>query len=176
MRVRTAVVILLLAVGLLSNSGVSTAADGKASLTPAQRAAVEEGVRRFTASVAHDVTQEGPMAWRKHFADRPEFFMAVNGQLAFPSGQAAAQAIPEVARQYKHIELRWGDDLRLDALTENLCVVAASYTEIIELQPGIKGPDGTQRGYFTGVAEKRNGQWQFRNAHWSSAPEPAKAP
>ena len=175
MRVRAGITILLLTVGSLGGWGSGTAADGPASLTPAQRAAVEESVRRFTASVAHDVTQEGPMAWRKHFADRPEFFMAVNGQLAFPSGQAAVQAIPEVARQYKRIELRWGDDLRLDVLTENLCVVAASYTEIVELQPGIKGQDGTQRGYFTGVAEKRNGQWKFRNAHWSSVPEPAKA-
>jgi hypothetical protein len=114
------------------------------------------------------------MAWRKHFSDRPEFFMAVNGQLAFPSGQAAAQAIPEVARRYKHIELRWGDDLRLDALTENLCVIGASYTEIVELQPGVDGPAGTQRGYFTGVVENRNGQWQFRDAHWSAPVPPGK--
>ena len=176
MRVRTGIPILLLTVVLLGRLGGRAAADNAPSLTPARRAAVEDGVRRFTAIVARDVTQEGPMAWRKYFADRPEFFMAVNGQLAFSSGQAAAQAIPGVARQYKHIELRWGNDLRLDALTENLCVVAASYTEIIELQPGIKGPDGTQRGYFTGVAENQNGQWQFRNAHWSSALEPVKAP
>jgi hypothetical protein len=115
------------------------------------------------------------MAWRKHFSDSPEFFMAVNGVIAFPNGQAAAQAIPEIARQYKHIELRWGDDLRVDGLTENLCVVAASYTEVIELQPGFEGMQGTQRGYFTGLAEKRNGQWQFRNAHWSAAVPAPKA-
>ena len=115
------------------------------------------------------------MGWRKHFSDSPAFFMAVNGAIAFPSGQAAAQAIPEIARQYKHIELHWGDDLRVDALTENLCVVAASYTEVIELQPGVEGMQGTQRGYFTGLAEKRNGQWQFRNAHWSAAVPPPKA-
>jgi hypothetical protein len=115
------------------------------------------------------------MAWRKHFSDSPAFFMAVNGALAFPNGQAAAQAIPGIARQYKQIELHWGDDLRVDALTENLCVVAAFYTEVIELQPGVEGPQGTQRGYFTGLAEKRNGQWQFRNAHWSAAVPPSKA-
>jgi hypothetical protein len=83
-------------------------------------------VRHFVFNVAHDVTQEGPAVWRRHSADSPSFFMAVNGKLAFANGQAAAQAIPQIARQYKHIELRWGDDLRLDALTENLCVVAAS--------------------------------------------------
>ena len=38
------------------------------------------------------------MAWRKHFADSPDFFMAVNGKLVFPNGQAAAQAIREHGR------------------------------------------------------------------------------
>jgi hypothetical protein len=150
-------------------------ADEAHSLTPERKAAVEDSVRQFVSNVAHDVTQDGPIAWRKHFSDSPAFFMAVNGTLAFPNGHAAAQAIPEIARQYKHIELRWGDDLRVDALTENLCVVAASYTEVIELQPGVGGMQGTQRGYFTGLAEKRNGQWQFRNAHWSAAVPPSKA-
>jgi hypothetical protein len=102
--------------------------------------------------------------------------MAVNGKLAFPDGQSAVKAIPEVARQYKHIELRWGNDLRLDALTENLCSVATSYTENIELQPGVDGFQGTQSGYFTGLAENRNGHWQFRNAHWSVPVPPSKAP
>jgi hypothetical protein len=146
------------------------------SLTPARRAAVENDVRRFVSNVAHDVTQEGPLAWRRHFSDSPSFFMAVNGQLAFANGHAAAQAIPEIARQYKRIELRWGDDLRLDPLTENLCVVAASYTEVIELQPGAEGPRGTQSGFFTGLAEHRNGQWQFRNAHWSQPVPPSTVP
>lgn len=102
--------------------------------------------------------------------------MAVNGAVAFPNGQAAAQAIPEIARQFKRIELRWGDDLRVDALTENLCVMATSYTEVIELQPGVEGMRGTHSGYFTGVAELGNGQWQFRNAHWSMPVPAAKVP
>lgn len=29
----------------------------------------------------------------------------------------------------KHIDLRWGDDLRVDPLTEDLAVVASSYEE-----------------------------------------------
>src|SRR5947209_7100566 len=119
------------------------------------------------ANVARDVTKQGPRAWQTYFANDASFFMAVNGKLAFPNGMAAAQAIPEIARQFRHIELRWGDDLRLDTVTENLCVVAVSYTEIIDLQPGVEGTRGTQAGYFTGLAENRNGRWQFRNAHWS---------
>src|ERR1700733_550418 len=148
------------------------------SLTEARRAAVEDRVRQFTATVAHDVTRDGPIAWRKFFGDGPEFFMAVNGKLAFPDGQSAAKAIPEIARQFKHIELRWGQDLRLDALTENLCAVAVSYTEVIDPQPAADSMRGTHTGYFTALAENRNGQWRFRNAHWSESPPMplAKAP
>ena len=168
--------LLMPVIASLGCQGCRYSADNSRSLTPARRAAVEDGVRRFTVTVAQDVTQEGPMAWRKHFADSPGFFMAVNGKLVFPNGQAAAHAIPEIARNYKHIELRWGDDLRLDALTENLCVVAASYTEVIELRPDAEGIQGTQSGYFTGLAENRNGQWQFRDVHWSAPVLPANAP
>jgi hypothetical protein len=31
-------------------------------------------------------------------------------------------------------------------------------------------------GYFTGIAERRNGRWQFRNAHWSVAAAAPAAP
>lgn len=149
---------------------------GSQALSPARRAAVESEVRQFTATVAHDVTSDGPIAWRKFFADQPEFFMAVNGKLIFPDGQSAANALPQIASQFKHIELHWGDDLRLDPLTDTLCNVASSYTEKIELQPGVNGPQGTEDGYFTGVAENRNGHWQFRNAHWSQPLPASKTP
>ena len=141
-------------------------------LTAEQRAGVEDGVRRFAAVVAHDVTQDGPMAWRKHFLDKPSFFMAVNGKLAFPSGQAAAEAIPQIARLFQHIDLHWGDDLRVDALTPDLAVLATSYDEVIDYADGHRDDVS---GYFTGLAELRNGQWQFRNAHWSVPAPPAKA-
>jgi hypothetical protein len=169
-------VVPMCAAASLGFQGCGYFGDNSRSLTEARRAAIEDGVRQFTATVAHDVTQDGPNAWRKFFADGPEFFMAVNGKLAFPDGQSAAKVIPDIARQFKHIELRWGNDLRLDALTENLCSVATSYTENIELQPAVDGFQGTQSGYFTGLAENRNGHWQFRNAHWSVPVPPSKAP
>jgi hypothetical protein len=137
-------------------------------LSADHRAGVEKEVRAFTATVAQDVTSDGPIAWRKFFADEPQFFMAVNGTLAFADGPSAANAMPQIAALFKSIELKWGDDLRLDPLTDTLCNVASSYSEKIELQPGASGlPQGAQTGYFTGIAEKRNGHWQFRNAHWS---------
>lgn len=168
--------LLILVVASLALQSCRPSADNLQPLTPARRIALEDSVRRFTAIVAQDVTQEGPMAWQKYFADAPEFFMVVNGQLIFPSGQAAAHAIPEIARQFKHIELRWGDDLRLDVLTDNLCAVAVSYSEVIDPQPAAESMRGTHRGYFTGLAENRNGQWQFRNAHWSESVPSIQAP
>jgi hypothetical protein len=136
------------------------------SVAPEQAAAVEVGVRAFTRNVAQDVTEEGPTAWRKHFADSPSFFMALDGRLVYPSGAAAMAAIPDLARTIKHIELRWGDDLRVDPLTTDLAVVATSWHEVL-VDPAGKRVEET--GYFTGTAEYRNGRWQFRNAHWSVA-------
>lgn len=159
MRVRTWM-LLVLAVVALQCQGCRPAG----RLGPEGRAAVEDSVRQFTAAVAHDVTAQGLVAWSKYFSGRSEFFMAVNGKLVFPSGQAAAEQIPKIAGQIKHIELQWGNDLRLDVLTRNFCMVADSYREEIDLANGVHL---SESGYFSGLAEKQNGQWQFRNAHWS---------
>ncbi|MGA8223156.1 MAG: hypothetical protein WB780_16015 [Candidatus Acidiferrales bacterium] len=142
-------------------------------LTPERAAAVEEGVRAFTRTVAHDVTEEGPLAWRKHFADVPAFFMAVDGHLVYATGAAAMAGIPDVTRNIKHIELHWGDDLRIDPLAADLAVVATTWHEVIVDAAGKRMDES---GYFTGIAEFRDGHWKFRNAHWSSAAPPAPAP
>jgi hypothetical protein len=127
--------------------------------------AVEPSVKAFTQEVARDITAEGPTAWRKYFADTPSFFMAVNGRMAFPSGAAATAGIDGVAKEIKHIELKWGDDLRVDPLTPDLAVVAASYHEV---QLHADGKTVNDNGFFTAVAEQHDGHWQFRNVHWSS--------
>jgi hypothetical protein len=142
-------------------------------LTPERAAAVQDGVRAFTRTVAHDVTEEGPSAWRKHFADSPSFFMAVDGHLVYPNGAAAMAAIPDLARTIKHIELRWGDDLRVDPLTADFAVVATSWHEVIV---DAAGKRVEETGFFTGTAEYRDGRWQFRNAHWSVAVPPPAVP
>jgi hypothetical protein len=142
-------------------------------LPPSRAAAVEDGVRAFAGTVAADVTREGPSAWRRHFSDSPAFFMAVNGRLQFPDTRAATHGIQEAARMIPRIQLRWGDDLRVDVLTAQFAVVAATFHEALT-DP--EGHETTQSGFFTGLAESRNGRWQFRNAHWSvPVPEP-KAP
>jgi len=142
-------------------------------LTPERRAAVEGAVRHFAAGVAHDVTQDGPAAWRREFSDSPSFFMASEGKLVVPNRQVAAQAIDELARTVKHIELSWGDDLRVDALTEDLAQVACSWHEV---RVDAEGHRVEENGFFTGLAEKQKGQWQFRNAHWSAIVPPLKVP
>jgi len=142
-------------------------------LKPERRAAIEDAVRRFAASVAHDVTQEGPAAWRKEFEDSPAFFMASEGRLVFPNRQSAAQAIDELTRTVKQIELSWGADLRVDALTEDFAQIGCSYHEI---RVDTEGHRVDESGFFTGLAERRKGQWQFRNAHWSVIVPPSKVP
>jgi hypothetical protein len=141
------------------------------SLTPERAAAVEADVRAFAQTVAHDITQEGPAAWRKHFADIPAFFMADEGHLVFPNSAAVTAAIPDLTRTIKQIDLRWGDDLRIDPLTPNFAVMAATWHEV---RMDAAGHRVDETGFFTGTAERRDGRWQFRNVHWSvAAPPPA---
>jgi hypothetical protein len=142
------------------------ASSGSPSLTAVRTAAVQDGVRTFMRSVAHDISQEGPSAWRRHFADSPSFFMASEGHLVFPNSASATAGIQDVARSIKQIELRWGDDLRIDPLTPDLAVVAASYHEVQVMADGVRV---NETGFFTGIAERQGGRWQFRNAHWSVA-------
>src|ERR1035438_2785484 len=89
----------LLAVTILS-AGCS---GGSRHLTAARAAEVDKEVRAFAGDVAHGVTHEGPLAWRRYFADSPEFFMAVEGRLAFPNGASANAALPEIARTFQQI-------------------------------------------------------------------------
>ena len=144
---------------------MSAAAPAQAPLTPAARAAVAASVRAFAAEVATGVTRDGPTAWQRYFSGGPEFFMAVNGQLQFADGAAAARGIAALPALIQHLRLSWGEDLRVDPLTANLAMVAGSYREELH------SPDGTQhqdRGFFSALAERREGRWRFRDAHWSS--------
>jgi hypothetical protein len=139
-----------------------------------RNAAVDEGVRAFMREVARDIMREGPAAWQKHFSESPSFFMASEGLLAFPNRASATAAIQELTRTIRHIQLEWGNDLRVDPLTPDLAVVGASYHEIRE-DAGGRLVD--EKGFFTGTAEYRDGRWRFRNAHWSvAAPSHAAGP
>jgi hypothetical protein len=97
---------LLLAV--FGSTGCSASLAGPAelqSLTPASAAAIDESAHTCMHTVAHDVPQEGPVAWLKFFNTGPEFFMAVNGQLAFPNAAAAKEGTENFARTINRIDL-----------------------------------------------------------------------
>jgi hypothetical protein len=144
----------------------SAAAAGAPVMTPEARRAVEDGARKFMEDVATAVTAEGPSAWRHEFANRPEFFMASDGELVFADGATAAKGIDALAQTLPKISLNF-TDLRADALTPELAVVGAAYAEVQEDGQGLSHTD---RGYFTGTAQLSEGRWQLRNAHWSSHP------
>jgi hypothetical protein len=134
-------------------------------LSTARHDDIADSVREFAARVATDVTHDGPIAWLRYFSDAPAFFMAVNGQVAFPSGAQAREAMPGIARAFRHIELHWGDDERVDPLTPSLAVFSSSWREqLIDSQ----GARTQQAGYFSGVVERHDGRWRFRDAHWSA--------
>jgi len=152
----------------LAGCSLKIGSDDRATgLKADRRSEVQASVEAFVHRVAEEVTREGPMAWKKEFADRPDFFMASEGQLAFRNSQEATQGIESVAKVTKNMELHWGDDLRIDALTSELAVVGTTWKEV---RVDVEGHTVTENGYFTGVVEKRNGQWKFRDAHWSVAP------
>jgi hypothetical protein len=131
--------------------------------------AVDQAVRALMQTVAQDVTRNGPLAWLKYFDTGPAFFMAVNGQMAFPNSAAAEEGTRKFAQTISHIELKWGNDLRVDPLTTRLAAIAVSWREI---QVDTAGHRVDETGYFTGLAEYRGGHWQFRNAHWSAPVSP----
>ena len=159
------VVCVVVVVMALAGCTVKVSTDERAArLKTEERARVEAGVATFMHRVADDVTREGPMAWKKEFQDGPQFFMASEGQLAFRNGQEATQGIESFAKTIKNMELRWGDDLRIDALTPELAAVGTTWKEV---RMDVEGKSVTQGGYFTGVVEKRHGEWRFRDAHWS---------
>jgi hypothetical protein len=162
-------------IALVTSSGCRTHGDSldTSGLTSAQKHAIEDSVKRFALDVAHEVSQEGPTAWRKHFADSPSFFMAVNGHLAFLDSESATEGIQSFARTIQHIDLHWGNDIRVDPLTADFAVVATPW---VEIQTDLKGHQVTTRGFFTAIAQDRDGQWQFRNAHWSEPVPPPKIP
>src|SRR2546430_11657247 len=144
-----------------------------AGLSPATRAAVTDAVRQFAQDVAHDVTREGPAAWRRYFSPGPTLFMASDGQLVFSNAASAARGIDDLTRTLRSIELRWGDDLRVDPLTPDLAVMASSWSE---LRVAADGGRVTDRGYFTAAAERRDGPGEFRHAHWAGAAPAPRAP
>ena len=134
------------------------------SLSPENITAVRDSVQSMATSIAKTVSQEGPTAWLKYFENTPEFFMASDGQLAFPNIDTARNFINMVlVKNIRTIDLHWSD-LRIDPLTTNVASIAAVFHEDITDSAGKKMPFD---GYFTGVAHHSTQGWKLYNAHWS---------
>jgi ketosteroid isomerase-like protein len=111
----------------------------------ASSAGVAESVRAFMETVAREVTRDGPAAWRRQFADDAAFFMAAEGRLVFPSAEAAANGIDELTRVIAHIELRWGNDVRVDPLGPGLAEHRAAGWRFRDAHWSVVGPPPTVR-------------------------------
>lgn len=140
---------------------------------PVSTAATVDSVRAFMGSVARGITAGGPAAWRGIFVDDSTFFMASEGRLVFPSSDALTRGIDQLKQVIATIELTWGDTIRVDPLAPGLAAVGASYHEI---RVDRDGHHVDERGYFTGIAERRATGWQLRDAHWSVLAPPAAVP
>jgi len=162
------VLIVIFYVGCSSHTEQPTAPQ---PLTPERAAAIQQDVRAYAGTIAHDITTEGPSGWSKHFSSSPVFFMASEGKLAFPDSASANSAIQQLAQSVKQIELTWGDDLRVDPLTPQFAVIGASYHEV---RVETSGKRIDEKGFFTATAENTNGHWQLRDAHWSVLAPPPK--
>jgi hypothetical protein len=138
---------LLLAVTLAACVPYAAGASHSHSVTPDGASSVDQAVRAFMQTVSHSVTHDGPMAWIKYFDSTSAFFMAVNGQMAFPNSAAAQEGTRKFAQTIRHIELKWGDDLRVDPLTNQFAVVAVSWSEI---QVDTAGHSVTVNVFFRG--------------------------
>jgi hypothetical protein len=166
MQVRMAVRVCAVAVALaLAIGAVGCGVRRAEPMTAAESEAVIREVRAFAEDVARDVTKEGPVAWGRYFADTPAFFMAVDGRLEFVNGTAAKAGLPQIAQAIPHVELQWGEGMRVDPLGPGVAVMAGPYHEA---QVDAAGRRTVEDGYFTGTVEQRDGRWQLRNAHWSS--------
>lgn len=135
-------------------------------LTANEKTTIANEVRTVMSSVAADVTRDGPLAWLRYFETGPEFFMAVNGGMAFPDGAAARENTQKFATTINRIELKWEGNLRVDPLTKDLAAVASPWHEV---QIDKQGHRNEESGYFTGLCERIDGAWHIRNAHWSQA-------
>jgi hypothetical protein len=56
--------------------------------------------------------------------------VASEGHLVFPNSASATKGIQDFARTINHMELHWGEDLRVDPLTPDFAVIATPWHEI----------------------------------------------
>jgi len=154
------------AVLVLAASLAACAAPAPAGLDPARAQAIEAGVRSLTDAIARDLSQEGPDAWLRHFVDDGTFFMANDGQLAFPDLAAATSAVNAFDPTITRMGIAW-EDLRIVPLSDSVAAVATPYSEVLI---DTAGEEVRLGGYVTMLAVETAEGWRLQHLHWSSVP------
>jgi len=157
MRIALLEIVLLLAL-------VGCATESNPALDATRATEIDQGVRRMLDDIARDLASDGPTAWTRYFADSPDFYMASDGELVFPTIEDAKNFLREFAPNVSSMSLTWSD-VRVDPAAEGLALVAAAYHEVIVEVSGTEIEFG---GYFTGVATETPSGWRLRTLHWSS--------
>ena len=83
----------LFLVGILTACLYVSCIGNKVSFTPQQKTNVLAEVQLMAETIAKNVSAEGPTAWLNGFENTPDFFMASDGQLAFPNYDSATDFI-----------------------------------------------------------------------------------
>jgi hypothetical protein len=143
---------------VLSACQSKTESSSKDQLEP-----IGDSVRVFAATVAHDVTFEGPKAWLRFFSRSSQFFMASEGKLVFPTIDSATVFVDSLAVWIRSIQLSW-ENISVDPLTSQFAVFRSSFHDLVTDRSGRRT---AQDGYFTATVERTGVGWQFRNLHWS---------
>jgi hypothetical protein len=91
------------------------------------------------------------------------FFMASEGELAFPDLDVARRAVGAFAATIVRMDLSW-DQVRVDVLAEDLATFAADYDELVI---DTAGEDTHYEGYVTGLLVRTDEGWRIRQLHWS---------
>lgn len=133
-------------------------------LTSGHADALRDSVEAFLAAIPPALTSDGPIAWLAFFENTAAFYMASDGQVVFPTWEAAETFLEDFAARVSGMELVW-DSVRVEPLAPSLAAVAAAYRESIT---DTAGTTIDFSGYVTGVARRRSGEWKLQSLHWSS--------
>ena len=132
---------------------------------PAERTKEQDQVILFIHSIEATVTAKGPLAWLTFFDNSPAFLMANDGVLVFHNYEEARSAITTVLiNSIRKISLQY-DNIRIDALQQDIAGVAADFHEILT---NAAGKNNSYNGFFTAIAVQTSQGWKFRNVQWST--------
>lgn len=134
------------------------------SLTSKEFLEIKRNVSLTADSISKNVSDKGPAAWLQYFERTPQFFMASEGQLAFPNNEAAKTfIINNLVKSIRKIELHWSN-IHIDPLTDKFANMAANFHEEIV---DSSGKISAMNGYFTAVMHRTAQGWKLHNMHWS---------